>query len=423
MTNISDCTSCAASTYQNAVGMDHCLPCSSSSTSLVGADSCTCTGKNRVFQAGNGWCICKPGYEFVDLNLNLLSEADGDQDCQPAVYDRCDDGTYRTPTTGECVEEDLYCVEVCGELGGEMSPLLGTCQCYNITTLAEACDSDCRAQLATVMCNSDGEMALSDPVTGEEFVIDFADMGAEGSVDCSTLGASVVSMSTTSGEFAGVFGTNSAVSSAAEAGRRRLLGIARYSDEMEDEEYHTQTQTQTQVSLEEDLARATHASPTMAPATAAAATKDPHWSLGTLAAAVLKTTHLSASVEKEKGGVKSSAKVEREEEHAQAGRDRERPVAPDARRRLNSYSADMVAFSTPIVCMALGSTIVWDVDNDNYPVYIKDSLLNTNEAFDYTDFRKVGSSNPHTSLTRSVLTTHSFPHSTIPFLPSAWRYL
>jgi hypothetical protein len=133
----------------------------------------------------------------------------------------------------------------------------------------------------------------------------------------------------------------------------------------------------------------------MSPATAAAA-KDPHWSLGTLAAAVLKTTHLSTSVEKEKRGVERSAKAEREEEHARAGWGRERPVAPDARRRLNSYSADMVAFSTPIVCMSLGSTIVWDVNNDNYPVYIKDSLLNTNEEFDYTDFRKVRPSNPLT---------------------------
>ena len=100
------CLMCAPDTYQVVSGSAVCRPCSSSAKSLEGADVCTCTGKNRMFQPGNGWCICKSGYEFVDLNYNLQSEADGKQDCQPVVYDRCDEGQLRAPT-GDCVNENV----------------------------------------------------------------------------------------------------------------------------------------------------------------------------------------------------------------------------------------------------------------------------------------------------------------------------
>jgi hypothetical protein len=43
----------------------------------MGASVCTCVGKNRGFQPGDGLCICIPGYEFVDSNLAVSSENDG----------------------------------------------------------------------------------------------------------------------------------------------------------------------------------------------------------------------------------------------------------------------------------------------------------------------------------------------------------
>jgi hypothetical protein len=39
--------------------------------------------------------------------------------------------------------------------------------------------------------------------------------------------------------------------------------------------------------------------------------------------------------------------------------------------------------------MYVGDTIVFDVSNQNYPVYVKDSLLNTDPNFDYTEFRNL----------------------------------
>ena len=43
----------------------------------------------------------------------------------------------------------------------------------------------------------------------------------------------------------------------------------------------------------------------------------------------------------------------------------------------------------PIVCISAGSSVIFDITNTQYPIYLKDSLLNTNPAFDYWEFRKL----------------------------------
>jgi hypothetical protein len=45
--------------------------------------------------------------------------------------------------------------------------------------------------------------------------------------------------------------------------------------------------------------------------------------------------------------------------------------------------------NNPIVCLVVGASIIFDVSSTKYPVYIKDSLLNTNPDFDYTPFRYI----------------------------------
>jgi hypothetical protein len=75
--NSSSCLLCQPGNYQFEAGQASCLRCSSSSVSSVGAPVCTCVGKNRGFQPGDGMCICAPGYEFVDSNLVVSSESDG----------------------------------------------------------------------------------------------------------------------------------------------------------------------------------------------------------------------------------------------------------------------------------------------------------------------------------------------------------
>ncbi len=41
--------------------------------------------------------------------------------------------------------------------------------------------------------------------------------------------------------------------------------------------------------------------------------------------------------------------------------------------------------------MAVGSTVVFDLSTNTYPIYLKDSLLNTNANFDYSEFEQLAS--------------------------------
>ncbi len=132
--NFRSCTSCRPGTYQYNTGRDSCYRCSSSSFSTTGSTLCTCLGKNRAFQPKDGWCVCSPGYEFVDSNFVVSSENDGVYDCQPIVYDRCTSPLVRN-SEGLCVTSTTYCKGVCGENGGVFSVTTGTCQCNNIVLL------------------------------------------------------------------------------------------------------------------------------------------------------------------------------------------------------------------------------------------------------------------------------------------------
>ena len=81
-TSIEACVNCPANSYSTSSGSAACSSCSASSAAAAGATECTCTGNNRAFQADDGYCICKPGYEFVDIDFTVQSEEDGSVDCQ-----------------------------------------------------------------------------------------------------------------------------------------------------------------------------------------------------------------------------------------------------------------------------------------------------------------------------------------------------
>ena len=64
-------------------------------------------------------------------------------------------------------------------------------------------------------------------------------------------------------------------------------------------------------------------------------------------------------------------------------------------RRLATAPASSAAasISSPITCLTLGQTVVWDLPGGRgaYPVYVKDSFLNSNPSFDYGAFRTLAS--------------------------------
>eukprot|EP00981_Chlorochromonas_danica_P012180 scaffold4601_cov146-Ochromonas_danica.AAC.2 len=310
--NASQCLSCPANTYQNSVGSGSCLQCSSSSVAAVGSTVCQCVGKNRIFQPSDGWCICQPGYEFVDSNLIVSSTSDGSYDCQPIVRPRC--ATSQTRMYDGSCATDSYCDNVCGSGGGSISETFGTCICSNATTLDEACDSTCRSQAVQVSCDSDGSLVEYDPTTGTKTTLSTSSLTSQGSIDCSYEGK-VFSMATSSGKFVGYFGVGSTLSGA----RRRLT---------------------------EDSFR-------------------PHW--------------------KGKASANSTKHVESSRFNL-TGLQEDFPFERVGSRILATTTAT-ASLSNPYVTIYVGDSLVFDVSKDSYPVYVKDSLLNTNSDFDYSKFR------------------------------------
>jgi hypothetical protein len=327
---------CQPDYYQNKPGQDACFSCSSSSSSGVAATTCTCEGQNRIFQPQDGWCICKPGYEYVNADLEVSQEGDGVYDCQPIVYDRCANGLSRS-SDGDCVDPDSFCVDECGDTGGTFLES-GVCECNGLETLDEICDEDCRAASLKTRC-IDGKLETYDPVTDEAVFTDLEDFETEGSIDCSTDGASILSMGTTDGTFSGTFGAGEAISNYIS---RRRLKSAR--------------STLPEWLRNKDFVSFDHID----------YYKD------------LNFTHQTGT-----------------------------PLMyHTASRNLANVSATNSSgvIENPIVCINLGDSLVFDVTNDNYPQYDKDSLFNSNDNYDYSAFRSLESS-AKSQLTISTFST------------------
>ena len=66
---------------------------------------------------------------------------------------------------------------------------------------------------------------------------------------------------------------------------------------------------------------------------------------------------------------------------------RRRRQTTDETTELNGTTFDGI--DDPLTCVELGDSILFTVTNESYPVYDEDSLLNTNDAFDYGQFREL----------------------------------
>ena len=80
------------------------------------------------------------------------------------------------------------------------------------------------------------------------------------------------------------------------------------------------------------------------------------------------------------------------------------------RRKLleDSSTSSSSSISNPVVCIDAGDSVFFDVDSTNYPTYMKDSLLNTNDDFDYGEFRDLASAAASTTVVSSFgFTFHS----------------
>ena len=86
-----------------------------------------------------------------------------------------------------------------------------------------------------------------------------------------------------------------------------------------------------------------------------------------------------------KGGGSASLMEESRETREMFGVFSGRTVSSTGRSLLQQVTPAGVP--NPVMCLGIDSTVVWDVSQGVYPVYIKDSLYNTNPSFDYGNFR------------------------------------
>eukprot|EP01012_Entosiphon_sulcatum_P020572 TRINITY_DN2549_c0_g1_i18.p1 TRINITY_DN2549_c0_g1~~TRINITY_DN2549_c0_g1_i18.p1 ORF type:complete len:7257 (+),score=712.60 TRINITY_DN2549_c0_g1_i18:702-21773(+) len=76
-----------------------------------------------------------------------------------------------------------------------------------------------------------------------------------------------------------------------------------------------------------------------------------------------------------------------------------------SKRNMRTQSTETIkGIANPLICLGNGEALLWDVSasRNHYPVYIKDSLLNTNPNFDYGPFRALA------DLMKSNLTISTF---------------
>ena len=326
--NASACVLCNVDAYQDMAGQAYCKECSSTSKAVgLGNARCACVGLNRAFQS-SGLCPCDPGYVWFDPVTFKSATTNDASDCQPEVYERCSDENMRDHL-GQCTEED-DCSGQCGASGGDRDTQSGLCVCYGMQQLDEECDQACRDSSDTVSYDASLGSFVTTDANGTSVAVPTSDLdGYYGDVVCNTDDCEVQSMSVSSTSFAGNYGSGAALREARRR-RRRLeaLGVDPDSESLRRRRH-----------LAEDARRR---------ATSAHAWKT-NETLADHSRRVLHEALLSTS-------------------------------------RVLEDAEDDASISNPVVCVTLGSTILFDVSNAYYPTYESSSLLNSNADFDYSAF-------------------------------------
>lgn len=134
----------------------------------------------------DGYCICEPGYEFLDTDNIKRSDEDGDVDCQPLVYARCGNGEVRSDS-GVCTKiANIDCSSACLNGTGEFVPSVGLCQCDNQEDIELLCNKECQDAVPKLKVDPDtGHLYLFDPVTNERSSIEKNDSTTLNAAHCS----------------------------------------------------------------------------------------------------------------------------------------------------------------------------------------------------------------------------------------------
>lgn len=435
----SNCVLCAEGTYGPLPGASQCFPCSASSSSSVGSTTCDCIGANRRFQPSDGWCICEPLHEYFDESYNRRSEEDGTSPCQPMVYTVCSDGEARDAGTGLCVSANSAALcgpDECLSGSGTYDVRTGLCECTGLPDMQTLCDADCRARTTTMAVDAATGLLRVDKYSAQNgtdsTLVRLQDIpGFLGDVSCSPgLKYGSQTTSTTSAR-GGMSATSTATSftqteldSAAARGEFQQCGMQTVAasagagffgqygssatvDAVLGSGYEVPL-TSGNSSSSARMLRSQ--SSTVHDLLAAGELANDPAALARMPAAnspLVQSMLWNTPIPERLAAARLHVPAELAEELARSRPEIAFELAHSARRLQSTGSSstwlgwgdasasdisnEAPTVHQPIVCLRLGDGVVWDLrgGRTHYPVYVKDSLLNTNPTFDYGAFRRL----------------------------------
>jgi len=333
------CIQCPRDSFNDKPGQATCIPCGGSAVSRNDSLECQCKGANRVFQPFDSACRCMAGYTVYNGLGEAQTDAatsDGVTDCEAIVMPRCGPTEIRSPSGA--------CASACPDTSCELPPCYcikgidicnNTCPIYQIpkaekiqidSTVGTAltCTCVCRNDSTPDQCIDPNEFPEQKTY---EIIVDKA-------------GNSVLKVITTS------------------ENRTYLLGI----------------KVQTSSS---DTAQAKFLSTSNEGFTGVLDIPTTYFDDLGLQECVMNPDQVCVEKQSLRSKGSSESKVQTMRRN---------------RLRANTASSAVIGVQSPIMCLKAGAGVMWTIAGSlsdssvHYPVYVSDSLLNTNPTFDYGAF-------------------------------------
>ena len=407
--NATACQPCPAGQYQPEAAATACRPCGFTSDSNRGATNCQCAGRNRRYLAATATCVCDTFHAFTDADGKDISTQDGSAACEPIIYEICDSSQTRDAATGKCKplgDNSLCASGRCPSGSGTYDASTGICECDELPDILEVCGPVCQSQVPRVSIDAATGLLRID------------------TLDTDTTSASFGSFNTTllpldavpgllAGDVACLPGLQDGQSGEGAVGDSVAITADTLATARSNGATATVCSVRSVVSGSDGFfgqygvpapVRSTVQSGVTIPLTFNNSTASGSRLLTPLFGVSAAESGALASL-----GIRRGAEVN---EQARAMLGRHVHVSHDmlhahilvadhqtgAARRLQASSgpsradieAEAPSIQQPMVCLSLGDTLMWDLrEGGGFPVYVRDSLLNSNPDFDYGQFEQL----------------------------------
>lgn len=362
------CLPCPRNSFNNFTGQAVCQPCGSSAVSNNDFYACTCKGNNRVFHPSDSACRCRQGYSVYDALGPVVSESivDGILDCYQVSLPRCQPDEIYTQQGG-CVRpcEDTKCIDppcFC-EMLNNTDFCIGACPEFQ-TSKAERVQIDETVGMAMV-CSCKCPVGSTDPRCADPDQVPIA-ITYEFSQDSS--GTTVLTITNSAGStpylVPGLASTMSG-SSASQFIGSSPTGFTGVLD--------------APLSFFEALGIVKCAFNSERKCVAAPAARRN-----------IASAPLYGGVVVMAGPAEYHAKLEVESFRRSLSQGGAGEEMSSLRQLAVVDTQSVTGVQTPLICITAGNSVTWTITSSggksHYPVYMSDSLFNTNPTFDFGPF-------------------------------------